>query len=104
MTWMGDAPRLRLLIMTDTAILGPGGSERFLRNLLQRLPSTRYAIDVLQLAPEPAGDERIAALSLPGVRLLYRPIGASYGMRGLGALRDVRRRVRRGDYDVAKCA
>jgi len=27
---------LRLLILTDTAILGPGGSERFLRNLLTR--------------------------------------------------------------------
>ncbi|MEP6939077.1 MAG: glycosyltransferase [Rudaea sp.] len=88
--------------MTDTAILGPGGSERFLRNLLLRLPAERYSIDVLQLVSEPAGDERIAALSAPGVRLLYRPIGASYGLRGLRALVHVRGRVKRREYDVVQ--
>ena len=35
--------RISLLVLTDTAILGTGGSERFLRNLLAQLPSDRYA-------------------------------------------------------------
>ena len=102
MTETGNAPRIRLLIMTDTAILGPGGSERFLRNLLQRLPVERYAIDVLQLVPEPDRDECIAGLAAPGVRLLYCPIGASYGLRGLRALGHVRGRVRRREYDIVQ--
>ena len=91
------ARRLRLLILTDTAILGPGGSERFLRNLLERLPDERYAIDVLQLAPEPGAEQRVAQLRNPAIRLQHHPIDAIYGRRALGAFAAIRARVRRGD-------
>jgi glycosyltransferase involved in cell wall biosynthesis len=91
---------LRLLIMTDTAILGPGGSERFLRNLLNGLPRERYAIDVLQLSPPPDSQRRVARLD--GARLEYRPVDAVYAPRGWAAFRDVRRRVLRGDYDIVQ--
>ncbi|MFT3790725.1 MAG: glycosyltransferase [Rudaea sp.] len=96
-----DIP-IKLLIMTDTAILGPGGSERFLRNLLLRLPQERYRIDVLQLAAEPAAAERVAELNLPAIHVLHRPIGASYGLRGLATLNFVRARVRREGYAIVQ--
>ena len=99
---MQRAERLRLLILTDTAILGPGGSERFLRNLLERLPPERYAIDLLQLAPEPAPEQRVARLENPAVALLHEPIDAIYGRRALTAFAAIRRRVLRGDYDVVQ--
>jgi hypothetical protein len=52
---------LRLLILTDTAILGQGGSERFLRNLLAYLPGDDYSADVIQfVAPPPAKPVRCA--------------------------------------------
>jgi len=92
--------RLRLLVMTDTAILGPGGSERFLRNLLGRLPRADYAVDVLQLSPPPA--RRVGELDGAAVTLLHRPVDAVYGPRGLSAYAFVRRRVARGDYDIVQ--
>jgi glycosyltransferase involved in cell wall biosynthesis len=99
---MAAGTPLRLLMMTDTAILGPGGSERFLRNLLGRLPSQRYAIDVLQLAPPPPAAQQVAQLDNAGVRLLHQPIDAIYAPRGLAAFRKVRERVARGDYDIVQ--
>ena len=33
---------VRLMLLTDTAVLAAGGSERFLRNLVTRLPADRY--------------------------------------------------------------
>lgn len=93
---------LRLLMLTDTAILGPGGSERFLRNLLARLPAHKYAVDVLQLSPPPADGERVGELDDTAVRLSYRPVDAIYAPRGLGAFRFVRRRVLGGDYDIVQ--
>jgi len=99
---MAKRERLRLLILTDTAILGPGGSERFLRNLIERLPDDRYAIDVLQLAAEPAPAQRVAELANPAVRLVHQPIDAIYGRRALAAFAAIRARVRRGDYDVVQ--
>ncbi|HEX7130037.1 MAG TPA: glycosyltransferase [Rhodanobacteraceae bacterium] len=94
----GDARMLRVLVLTDTAILGAGGSERFLRNLLQNLPHGACEVDVLQLARRPAAP--VATLEAPNVRLLHCPIGAIYGRAGLAALLKVRRMVRTGRYDV----
>ena len=99
---MAMRERLRLLILTDTAILGPGGSERFLRNLLERLPEDRYAIDVLQLAPEPAPAQRVAQLGNPAIRLQHQPIDAIYGRRALATFAAIRARVQRGDYHVVQ--
>jgi glycosyltransferase involved in cell wall biosynthesis len=96
-----DSP-LKLLIMTDTPILGPGGSERFLRNLLQRLAPERYTIDVLQLSEPPTEAQRVAQWNKPSVRLIYRPINAVYGLSGLAALRFVRRRVKDRCYDIVQ--
>ena len=91
----------RLLMLTDTAILGPGGSERFLRNLLQRLVAAGgYAIDVLQLAPPPAESARVGKLDHRAIRLLHRPIGAIYAPAGIAAFAEVARRVLRGQYDI----
>lgn len=89
---------LRILIITDTAILGAGGSERFLRNLLQHLPRNSCEVDVLQLSAPPA--RPVGALDAGNVRLLHRPIGAIYGAAGLSTLAQVRRKVRAGHYDV----
>jgi L-malate glycosyltransferase len=93
---------LRLLVLTDTAILTAGGSERFLRNLLNRLPAERYSVDVLQLTEEPNAAARVATLENTAVRLTYHPIGAVYGLRGLSAWRRVRARVQRGDYHIVQ--
>ena len=93
---------LRLLVLTDTAILTAGGSERFLRNLLTRLPAERYAVDVLQLTEEPDVERRVARLDNAAVKLAYHPIGAVYGLRGWSAWRRVRARVRRGDYHIVQ--
>ena len=91
---------LRILMLTDTAILGAGGSQRFLRNLLTRLSPQRYCIDVLQLAPEPA--DRVADFEHAHIRLLHRPINAIYAPAGLAAYRCVRREVSRGNYDIVQ--
>lgn len=93
---------LRILMLTDTAILGAGGSERFLRNLLARLSPERYRVDVLQLAPAPTEGARIAQLDHAHVRLLHRPIAAIYAPAGLAAYRCVRSGVSRGEYDIVQ--
>lgn len=95
--------RLRLLLVTDTPILGPGGSERFLRNLLHGLDPERYCVDLVQLSEPPAFVE--AGCTLPpteSVRLEYRPVGAVYGTRGRAVLRELRRRMLAGCYDVVQ--
>jgi len=91
-----------MLMLTDTAILGAGGSERFLRNLLARLAPERYRVDVLQLADAPTERARIAQFEHAHVRLLHRPIEAIYAPRGLAAYRFVRRSVSRGEYDIVQ--
>lgn len=91
---------LRLLILTDTAILGQGGSERFLRNLLANLPGDEYSVDVIQLVAEPAASRCVARLESSSARLIYRPIEALYAPRGIAAFGFVRQRVLRGDYQI----
>jgi L-malate glycosyltransferase len=95
--------RLRLLLLSDTPILASGGSERFLRNLIEGLDPGRYAIDVVQLCPPPAGaDAQAAALSEGRVRLEYWPVDAVYGVAGQTLYGELRRRVLRGDYDLVQ--
>lgn len=93
--------RLRLLLLTDTSIVAAGGSERFLRNLLSRLPAERYAITVVQLndaAPASAFAHPLVA----HVPVQTLDIGAVYGLRGWRAQRRLRRLVRRERFHVVQ--
>jgi glycosyltransferase involved in cell wall biosynthesis len=92
--------RTRLLILTDTAILGAGGSERFLRNLLASQPRDRYPVDVVQLAARPRQELRVARLD--AVRLSYLPVEAIYAPAGIAAFLRVCGRVLRGRYDIVQ--
>lgn len=95
--------RLRLLVLTDTAILESGGSERFLRNLLAGLPADRYQVDVLQLVSEPSSTAHVArTMDLPHVRLAYHPMRAIYGRAGIAAFAQIRRKVLAGQYDLVQ--
>jgi L-malate glycosyltransferase len=92
---------LRVLVVTDTPILGPGGSERFLCNLLANLDAPRFHVDVVQLCDPLPGDFRAA----PGgdhIVLEYHPVDAVYGLRALRVYRELARRVREGRYDIVQ--
>jgi len=91
------AKRVRVLIVTDTAILTSGGSERFLRNLLERLPAGSFKVDVLQLAAAPA--DAFGRLNAPHVTLSHEPIGESR-MRLLAAMFRAWQLVRHNHYDI----
>ncbi|HZX89532.1 MAG TPA: glycosyltransferase [Rudaea sp.] len=93
---------LRLLILTDTAILGQGGSERFLRNLLANLPGDDFSADVIQFVSQPPASQCVARLEGRGIRLIYRPIEALYAPRGIAAYGFVRQQVQRGNYDIVQ--
>ncbi len=94
-------PPLRLLLLTDTALANTGGSERFLRNLVDRLPPDRYAVTVVQLdGNNPPGESVHVTESGTSVRLLNHPMGAIYGWRGLQAIQRLRRRVREESFDI----
>jgi glycosyltransferase involved in cell wall biosynthesis len=95
--------RLRVLLLTDTPVLGLGGSERFLRHLVLGLDPERYRIDLVQLAEPPLRLD--PACRLPpsdGVRFEYRPVDAVYGARGRALYRELRRRVLAGEYDIVQ--
>lgn len=92
--------RLRLLLLTDTSILSAGGSERFLRNLLSRLPPEHYDITVVQLTEASMRDNGHPLFDVPHVHLRTLPVGAVYGSRGRRALRELRRLVRQERFDV----
>lgn len=95
--------RLRLLLLTDTPILGPGGSERFLRNLLLGLDTERYCVDLVQLSEPPEALDPASRLPpLDCVRFEYRPVDAVYGARGLAVWRELRRRMLAGCYDIVQ--
>lgn len=93
---------LRILVLTDTAILGLGGSEGFLRRLVSRLPVDRFRFDVLQLAREVSPDKVMSQSLGASVHLHYAPVRAIYGRDGIAAWRQVRRLVRHGNYDVVQ--
>jgi len=97
-----SSQRLRVLVLTDTAILGLGGSEGFLRRLVSRLPPDRFQFDVLQLAHEIPPEKAMARSLGPSVRLHHSPVRAIYGRDGIAAWRYVRRLIRDGNYDVVQ--
>ncbi len=95
--------RIRLLMLTDTSILAPGGSERFLRNLMSRLSSQHYQITVVQLTKAvqawrdtslPSGTQHVVMRSMP--------TGAVYGPRGWLAMRNLRRLMKREQFDIVQ--
>ena len=94
---------IRLLLVTDTAVLGRGGSERFICNLLGGLDPRRFRIDVLQLSEPPSAAERLREQP-PGehIRLEYRPVDAVYGRRGRAVYRELRERLAGGGYDIVQ--
>lgn len=92
---------VRLLFLTDSPITVSGGSERFLRNLVNGLPQARFAISVVQLCDEPPTALRVHESSIASqVRLEYLPCGAVYGRSGIRAYRKLRRRVLREGFHV----
>ena len=93
----------RLLVITDTAILGPGGSERFLRNLITGLSPDQYHIDVVQLiAPPLTSACTVELASRPGLSIQYLPVGAIYGPRAARVYLKLCARILRGHYDLVQ--
>jgi glycosyltransferase involved in cell wall biosynthesis len=85
---------MRLLFLTDSPITVSGGSERFLRNLVNGLPQSRFAISVIQLCDEPPSAARVHGTSVTSqINLEYLPCGAVYGPAGMRAYHALRRRV-----------
>lgn len=85
---------VRLLFLTDSPITVSGGSERFLRNLVNGLPQARFAITVVQLCEEPPPLARVHEASVAmNVNLEYLPCSAVYGRSGIRAYNVLRRRV-----------
>lgn len=92
---------VRLLFLTDSPITVSGGSERFLRNLVNGLPQTRFATSVVQLCEEPPPAARVHEASVAaGVKLEYLPCGAVYGPSGMRAYGILRRRVLHEGFHV----
>jgi glycosyltransferase involved in cell wall biosynthesis len=85
---------LRLLFLTDTPITVSGGSERFLRNLVNGLAQQGFLINVVHLCEEPSRAAQIHQASIPAaIDVRYLPCGAVYGGSGLRAYRSLKRRV-----------
>lgn len=95
------APSLRLLFLTDSPITISGGSERFLRNLVNGLPREQYAISVVQLCDEPSVTARVHESAMAdSVDATYLPCAAVYGRSGMRAYHALRRRVLREGFHV----
>lgn len=95
------ARHIRILILTDTAINGSGGSERFLRNLLQRLPARNFKVTLVQLCAEPEIANRLHPIQFGAIEsMTFLPIGTVYGRAGLRALRQLRRTVHDQCFDI----
>jgi len=93
--------RTRLLLLTDTALLGTGGSERFLINLVWRLPRDRYQITLAQLCDTPPGNQTPRNNVLPEwIRSIVLPVDAIYGSHGWRAYAALRRLVADEAFDV----
>lgn len=92
---------MRLLFLTDSPITVSGGSERFLRNLVNGLARTRFEISVVQLCETPPLPARVhEAAVAASVRLEYLPCGAVYSPSGMRAYRVLRRRVLREGFHM----
>lgn len=98
-----EPARIRLLLLTDTAIAFAGGSERFLRNLVALLPRERYSITLVQLD---GGHHADAGTHLPSdtrhATMHGLPVDAIYGRGGWRALRALRRMVRQERFDIVQ--
>lgn len=95
-----DRP-LRILLLTDTAIAGSGGSERFLRNLLRNLPASDFRVTLVQLCAEPTAAERLHPGSMESVvERSCVPIGAVYSRAGVRLVRKLCQTVRRQAFDI----
>jgi len=100
---MSDAERIRLLLVTDTPVLGPGGSESFIRHLVSGLDAERFEIDIVQLSPPPRIEQPLRKMrGGQHIRLEYRPIGPIYGWRAFAVYRELRRRILCGSYRIVQ--
>ncbi len=91
----------RILLLIDTPVLAPGGTERFVCNLIERLDPAQFEIDVVQLSGAPPTRWR----ELPGghhVRFEHRPVDAVYGPAGIALYRELRQRVLDGRYRIVQ--
>ncbi len=85
---------LRLLFLTDSPITVSGGSERFLRNLVNGLAPEQFLIHVVHLCEQPSQAERIHEASVsPSVDIRYLPCGAVHSRSGIRAYRALKRRI-----------
>ncbi len=92
---------LRLLILTDSPILVSGGSERFLRNLLGKLPAERYRVTLVQLCEEPPASAMVhPRLPASVCSSSFLPFASLYGGEALRAYRAVRKLVQQEGFDV----
>ncbi|WP_162349313.1 glycosyltransferase [Pseudoxanthomonas gei] len=96
------APRLRLLLITDTSVVFSGGSERFLRNLVGLLPRERYQITLVELSATAYAGPKHALAELQHVSLVSLPVNAIYGRGGRHAWRQLDTMVRQGRYDIVQ--
>jgi L-malate glycosyltransferase len=94
--------RIRLLLLTDTAVLAPGGSERFLLNLASRLPRDRYRITLVQLHGSSMPANGQPARQLPHVQLRALPVHAVYDASGLRAWKALRSMLREEHFDIVQ--
>lgn len=100
---VGPEGPISLLLLTDTAVAGQGGSERFLRNLVGGLPASRYRIDVMQLcSPLQQAAQAATLADLPHVRYLHHPLEAVYGRAGWSVWWWLCRQVWAGRYDIVQ--
>ena len=98
-----SSTRIRLLLVTDTAIAFAGGSERFLRNLVTLLPRDRYDITVVQLdAGRFPEAERHQLADAGPARIIRLPVNAVYGRGGVRAMRKLRAMVLDGGFDIVQ--
>ncbi|MDI9240374.1 glycosyltransferase [Lysobacter sp. LF1] len=95
--------RIRLLLLTDTPVLAPGGSERFLQNLASRLATDSYRITLVQLHEQRMpGNHGHELLTRPNLRLISLPVHAVYDRSGLHAWRQLGLMLRRERFDVVQ--
>ena len=74
---------LRLLYLTDSPITVSGGSERFLRNLVNGLAPEQFLISVVHLCEQPPQADRIHEASVsPAIDVRYLPCGPFTVARG----------------------
>lgn len=92
---------LRLLFLTDCPIAASGGSERFLRNLVNGLAQEQFSISVVQLCDEPPAAARVYEAAIPSsIDFRYLPCSAVYDRSGVHAYRILRRIVMRQGFHV----